>query len=704
MKAPLAIVRCGEHACAVLDAVPDGRIVARGDAASSREALLLWPAAPPRRVLLVKKWRDAEARDAAVELGDWLLEELRVALFVHEDDGEDACTRFPPRFARYAPPAPTGLATPPAGAAAGDDIDVIVSLGGDGTVLHVSGLFQAAMPPVVAIAFGSLGFMTVHSLSSCTDVLARILGGGGGGAAPPTTPVAAAPAAAAHALPPEPASGGGIPVSLRMRLRVEVRRAGCAPASPAEVVHVVLNELLLERGPSPYMATLVAYVDDEPLTTVAADGLIVATQTGSTAYSLSAGGSILSPNTAAIVFTPICPHTLSFRPLLFPDSAAIRLEVPADARSSAWCSFDGRHSMELRAGDYVVVRSSPFPLPLVCRRSATGDWVRAIKCKLYWNVRERQKAFRRPPPSSAAASAELPPQPPAREEPLAAAAPPPASAAAQVPAFSPAAPAAASSSGRDHHSPPGSPQMPASRRASDVHDALPGAAAGARDLSDALDALGPLLAAQCRHVGGDDAAARATRSAGSSSPGRAASRLGGHPGGGQLGAAGELSAALLSASSHHHQHLQPRGGALAPSSTASVYSEDGFATTSARSTPQLASVHPPPFVGAESEAFELLGEQAATRPAREWRFIKPPSIAPTGGPPTTGSPAPPSSPGPPAPAPPPAALSTQRAWLGSEHALDYPDALEFDSDRLQLRGVSAAAAPARPARDGGGSS
>ena len=147
------------------------------------------------------------------------------------------------------------------------------------------------------------------------------------------------------------------------------------------------------------MATLNAYIDDEPLTTVAADGLIVATQTGSTAYSLSAGGSILSPNTAAIVFTPICPHTLSFRPLLFPDSAVIRLEVPVDARSSAWCSFDGRHSMELRAGDFVVVRSSPFPLPLVCRRSATGDWVRAIKCKLYWNVRERQKAFKRPPPT-----------------------------------------------------------------------------------------------------------------------------------------------------------------------------------------------------------------------------------------------------------------------------------------------------------------
>jgi len=153
------------------------------------------------------------------------------------------------------------------------------------------------------------------------------------------------------------------------------------------------------------MASLDAYVDGEPLTTVNADGLIVATQTGSTAYALSAGGSILSPNTSAICFVPICPHTLSFRPLLFPDSAVIRLEVPSDARASAWCAFDGRNQTQLQQGDFVVVRSCLFPLPLVCRGSACGDWIRAIKCKLYWNVRTRQKALQTRPRGRAGSNA-----------------------------------------------------------------------------------------------------------------------------------------------------------------------------------------------------------------------------------------------------------------------------------------------------------
>jgi hypothetical protein len=88
---------------------------------------------------------------------------------------------------------------------------------------------------------------------------------------------------------------------------------------------------------------------------------------------------------------PICPHTLSFRPLLFPDSAVIRIEVPADARSSPQCSFDCRDTTRLSRGDFVVVRSSPWPLPLVCRVSAAADWIAAITTKLMWNVRVRQK-------------------------------------------------------------------------------------------------------------------------------------------------------------------------------------------------------------------------------------------------------------------------------------------------------------------------
>ena len=440
-KTPLSIIRCLEHnVCSLPEPVTAGRI--RAPPVGTREAMLLW-SAPPKRVLLVKKWRDPEATVAATEIADWLVEAFDVAICVWQDPADDDETSaFPTRFPRF-----------DHRAACEDEVDVIITVGGDGTVLHVAALFQSAVPPVIAIAFGSLGFMTVHSLSSCQGVLTRVFGGcthpqllptsfrtseaavpapsgttpqaamvavdgagnvvasgvnGGAGAGRTTTGDSTAvtsSSSSTSALGVSAASEPGgneapteaVSVSLRMRLLVDVYRRGATPGGPPLLSRVVLNELLLERGPSPYMATLNATVDGEPLTTVAADGLIVATQTGSTAYSLSAGGSILSPDTASIVFTPICPHTLSFRPLLFPDSAVLRLEVPPGARACAWASFDGRDSMQLEGGDFVVVSSSPWPLPLVCRGTALSDWIRAIKFKLYWNVREKQRAFKRPP-------------------------------------------------------------------------------------------------------------------------------------------------------------------------------------------------------------------------------------------------------------------------------------------------------------------
>ena len=135
------------------------------------------------------------------------------------------------------------------------------------------------------------------------------------------------------------------------------------------------------------MAQINAFVDGEPLTTVLADGLIISTQTGSTAYSLSAGGSILSPSTRGIMFCPICPHTLSFRPVVLSDAAVLKLVVSLDARSACVASFDGRHSTVLQRGDYIVVKASPWPLPLLVRKNPTADWLGGLRQKLLWNVR-----------------------------------------------------------------------------------------------------------------------------------------------------------------------------------------------------------------------------------------------------------------------------------------------------------------------------
>ncbi|KAJ3216608.1 hypothetical protein HDU67_009215 [Dinochytrium kinnereticum] len=161
---------------------------------------------------------------------------------------------------------------------------------------------------------------------------------------------------------------------------------------PTETFQII-NDLVVDRGPSAFMSQLELYVDDRHLTTVQADGLVVATPTGSTAYSLSAGGSITHPEVPSILVTPICPHTLSFRPMLLPDSIELRVQVPRDSRSTAWASFDGRHRIELRQGDAIVVSLGRWPVPTVCDVDQSSDWFESLRRCLHWNERTRQKPF-----------------------------------------------------------------------------------------------------------------------------------------------------------------------------------------------------------------------------------------------------------------------------------------------------------------------
>ncbi|KAI9500158.1 hypothetical protein BX070DRAFT_230912 [Coemansia spiralis] len=156
----------------------------------------------------------------------------------------------------------------------------------------------------------------------------------------------------------------------------------------------VMNEVVVDRGPSPYLSQLELYGDGNHLTTVEADGLCLATPTGSTAYSLAAGGSLVHPEIPAILVTPICPHTLSFRPMLLPDSMVLRVVLPPDSRNTAWASFDGRHRIELRRGDHIQITASKYPLPTVCAsQSQTQDWMASLSRCLHWNERKRQKKF-----------------------------------------------------------------------------------------------------------------------------------------------------------------------------------------------------------------------------------------------------------------------------------------------------------------------
>eukprot|EP00899_Mesostigma_viride_P014596 jgi/Mesvir1/23137/Mv10529-RA.3 len=246
-------------------------------------------------------------------------------------------------------------------------VDFIVTFGGDGTVIWTSSLFAGPMPPTLAMAMGSLGFLTAFPLGELQPTVEHIL-------------------------------RGGFSILLRHRLTCRILRAGTDDgrdsaeenSTSSLFTYSVLNEVVVDRGLSPFLTNLECFCDDAFVTNVQGDGLIVSTPSGSTAYSLAAGGSMVHPQVPAILFTPICPHSLSFRPLIFPDYVTLRVQVPAHARGTAWVSFDGKNRQQLGGGDAVLVRMSVWPMPSVCRQGATPDWFRGVRDGLNWNVRKQQ--------------------------------------------------------------------------------------------------------------------------------------------------------------------------------------------------------------------------------------------------------------------------------------------------------------------------
>lgn len=176
----------------------------------------------------------------------------------------------------------------------------------------------------------------------------------------------------------------------------------------------ILNDIVVDRGPNPSippnllphlqspltiiptaMSAIEIFGDDEHFTTVQADGVCVATPTGSTAYNLAAGGSLCHPENPVILVTAICAHTLSFRPIILPDTIVLRVGVPYDARTSSWASFDGKERVELCPGDYVTISASRYPFANVMQQGRRSeDWINSISRTLNWNSRQKQKSFR----------------------------------------------------------------------------------------------------------------------------------------------------------------------------------------------------------------------------------------------------------------------------------------------------------------------
>ena len=337
-------------------------------------------------ILIITKARDNQLVSITRDLTEWLLATPRygseVGVTVYVDAKLRRSKRFDagglvakdPRFASM-----LKFWTPDVCCRTPEKFDLVLTLGGDGTVLYTSWLFQRIVPPILSFSLGSLGFLTNFRIEDYKNRLDGMMG------------------------------DEGMRVSLRMRFTCTVYRCHQAsghnsktdalvktnsrstiPTSPIEAEQFeVLNELVIDRGPSPYVSNLELYGDDSLLTVIQADGCIFSTPTGSTAYSLSAGGSLVHPDIPAILLTPICPHTLSFRPMLLNDTMLLRVAVPRDSRATAYCSFDGKGRVELRQGDHVTIAVSQYPFPTVLNRPT--DWFDSISRTLRWNNRGAQQ-------------------------------------------------------------------------------------------------------------------------------------------------------------------------------------------------------------------------------------------------------------------------------------------------------------------------
>ena len=225
-------------------------------------------------------------------------------------------------------------------------VDLAAVLGGDGTMLNALSKLGNFEKPVAGINIGTLGFLT-----TCTDDELDIF--------------AAAVAENSYT------------TSVRTLLEATVHRTGKRSES-----FIALNEVTLARGDTGRLVSLRAQVDGELLNDYRADGLIVATPTGSTAYSLSAGGPLISPSAAVFVITPICPHSLSQRSLVLSDESVVELSSQHPDSGPMIFTVDGRDSIHIEPGDRVMVKkaSRSFLLLRLEGRSFYG----ALRQKLHW--------------------------------------------------------------------------------------------------------------------------------------------------------------------------------------------------------------------------------------------------------------------------------------------------------------------------------
>lgn len=235
-----------------------------------------------------------------------------------------------------------------AGRNVGETIELAIVVGGDGTMLHVARELADQALPVVGVNLGRLGFLADIPASDMLAEIDRIL-------------------------------EGDFIIEHRMMLQVEVREG-----DQTVYTDCGLNDIVISKGESARLIELNTYIDTEFVIRTRGDGLVVATPTGSTAYALSAGGPILEPTLPAISLVPICPHTLSHRPVVLDQSSRIRMEPVGLPDEAAYVSVDGFIRHFLKSQHTVLIHRAEKTVHLL--RSTHHDHYEALRSKLGWGA------------------------------------------------------------------------------------------------------------------------------------------------------------------------------------------------------------------------------------------------------------------------------------------------------------------------------
>ena len=223
--------------------------------------------------------------------------------------------------------------------------DLVLVLGGDGTMIATSRLIGAEEVPVLGVNYGGLGYLTEFRIEELYDALEMIL-------------------------------AGNYRLDKRVMLEVELHRGEEVVSSNRVLNDVVINKSALAR-----IIEIEAYLNRQYVSAFRADGLIVSTPTGSTAYNLSAGGPLIFPSMNAVVITPICPFTLSNRPLVVPDDAVIELLMKTEHEEVS-LTLDGQVGFPLTVNDRVVIRKSRTTFNLI--QPSNRNYFDVLRDKLRW--------------------------------------------------------------------------------------------------------------------------------------------------------------------------------------------------------------------------------------------------------------------------------------------------------------------------------